>query len=721
MKSPKILPMMAAAILVPFLSALPASEEEPFPRATPESQELDSSALDELVRIVRGFVDEGEIAGAELLMIKNRKTVLHEAIGWKDAEDKIPMVRGTIFNIRSMSKPVTGTMAQMLIDEGKLALSDPVSDHLDFFGSGKATAIEVGHLLTHRSGFPMSCINVPLTEYADLAAVARQAAGVGPEFTPDSRFRYSDAGSDCLGAVVEAVGGSPLSELFESRIFAPLRMTDTYTKVKADDPRVDRTSSNHTGTKGTWLRYWKPGDEPFYPFAMGSQSVYCTPVDYARFLALWMDEGMAGGKRLLSGKAIERGLEPVSLMNYPTRYEGLDVYYARMWMLYIDPEVKPDEQLEAFGHGGSDGTYAVAFPGRDLMVLFFTQSRGMTVLPTFERAVDALVLNPDPKKAAAITARIPPDELRPYLGLYRAEGQQLYRAIVIQNGKLAAEIPGSQVLALESTKEKDCWQLELQPEQKLRFERSGDGKITGLQTSGPVVNEKLVRFEPAADLPSMDELMKKHLAAHGTEKLDDLGAFRLSGKFNIEARKLEGRLDDLYRGRWCRKMVTTFEGLGEQRLAIQGEKVWNASLMQKPQQLSGILAEQARLGSLGSLIGDWRDDYREVRILYRLDLFDRETYVVRTVPHVGPASTKYIDTETGLLLGEDRITLLPGVGMMGALVVYKDYRDVEGVKIPFLWESKFEHPLIGTVSLQYEKAETNLDLPEGAFALEEKK
>lgn len=718
MKRLEISSWVAAAILLLFLSPAAAGGKEHFSRAAPESQGLDPAALEELLRIVRGFVDEGEIAGGELLLVKNRKIVLHEAVGFKDAQDKIPMERHTIFNIRSMSKPMTGMVAQILIDEGRLSLDDAASKHLDFFGQGQAAAIKIEHLITHRSGFPMSCINLPLSEYANLEAVARQAAGSGPGFAPGSRFQYSDAGSDCLGAVLEAAGDAPLCELFERRLFDPLEMKDTYTRTKTDDPRVARTSSNHSGSKGLWIRYWKPGDDPFYPFAMGSQSVYCTPVDYARFLALWMDDGVTGGKRILSSESVRRGLESVSPMNYPTRYEGLGVHYGRMWMLYVTLQAARDGRVEAFGHGGSDGTYAVAFPHRDLMVLFFTQSRGMTVIPTFERAVDALILNPDPGKAAAITARIAPDKLRPYLGYYRAEGRQLYRAVVMQHGKLAMEIPGNQVLTLEATDDEDCWRLELQPEQKVVFERDGKGVIVGIKTSGPGSNENLVRFEPGNDLPSVDELMKKRLAAHGYEKLDDLGAFRLSGTLTSEKRNLKGKLEDLYQGRWCRKMIMTFEGFGKQSMAFRGDSVWNAPLMQQPQLLSGIQAEQVRLGSLGSLLGDWREDYREVRLLYRLELFDRSTYVVRTVPHIGPASTKYVDTENGLLLAEDRIILLPGAGMVGALVVYKEYRDVEGVKIPFLWESQFAHPLIGTVVMQYEKAEAHLDVPEDAFTLE---
>lgn len=128
---------------------------------------------------------------------------------------------------------------------------------------------------------------------------------------------------------------------------------------------------------------------------------------------------------------------------------------------------------------------------------------------------------------------------------------------------------------------------------------------------------------------------------------------------------MKGEICDLYQGRGRRKMITTIEGAGKQGLSIDGEKVLMARSMQKPVELSGIQAEQARLGSLGSLLGDWRQDYREVKVLYRLDVFGEETFVVRTVPHIGFASTKYVGVKSGLLRAEDRITVLPGMGQMG--------------------------------------------------------
>ena len=115
---------------VPVEAAAIASDapEGPFPPAAPESVGLSEAALAELAGIVEGYVADGRIVGAEILVIKNRRTVLHEAYGWKDRDDGIPLEIGTIYNIRSMTKPLTGAAAQCLIDEGLIALDDRVAD-----------------------------------------------------------------------------------------------------------------------------------------------------------------------------------------------------------------------------------------------------------------------------------------------------------------------------------------------------------------------------------------------------------------------------------------------------------------------------------------------------------------------------------------------------------------------------------------------------------------
>lgn len=143
--------MTASLRTLSFLPPLPAllfaaapvlADDEAFPSATPESQGLSSEALDALAAEVAGFVERDLALGGELLVVKNRHTVLHRWFGVADREgdEPEPWIDGTVCNIRSMTKPLTGAAAQILIDRGKLALDDPVAKYLLGFDTDRARA-----------------------------------------------------------------------------------------------------------------------------------------------------------------------------------------------------------------------------------------------------------------------------------------------------------------------------------------------------------------------------------------------------------------------------------------------------------------------------------------------------------------------------------------------------------------------------------------------------
>lgn len=343
------------------------------------------STIEKITKKIQGYVDEEAIVGAELLVLKNRKVVFHQTFGWKDYEGdkKTPMEKNTLFNIRSMTKPIIGTAALILADEGKLSLDDKVSRYVPAFVKGEASKITVGHLITHRSGLPVGLMK-GLYEYQDLSEAAAKAGERGPEFEPGTAFQYSDPGSDVLGAVVAKASGLSLDVFLQQRIFKPLGMKDTFALLKKGHPKMKRCASLFVGRKGAWLRMWKPF-YPMYPFTLGSQSVYASPMDYGRFLSMWMD----GGKGLLKKETATQALKPASEFVYPTGFPQLTTAYGQMWMLYLDK----NKTLKVFGHNGSDGTFAWAWPKADLIVLYCTQSRGQDTGIQLEPLFHELSLN----------------------------------------------------------------------------------------------------------------------------------------------------------------------------------------------------------------------------------------------------------------------------------------------------------------------------------------
>ena len=498
----------------------PTPEASVFPYESPESQGISNESIDELVDTVRSYFDEELIVGAEFVVIKNRKIVLHEVVGWKDRENEIPMERNMLFNIRSMTKPITGTAIQILIDEGRLSLDSRAAEYLPGFDNENSKNITVEQLLTHHSGLPLSIITAA-DEYETLFSLANETGIIGPEFAPGSKFWYSDAGTEVLGAIVEIETGVFLDTFVTENILEPLKMNASfyYHPATQNDSRRERIPDLYVGGIGEWVKVWS-SEEPLYPFAFGSQGLYSTPVDYARFLAMLMEDGWVGGMQLLSSDAIDRMLTPVSKasslgsdMPYPTGFFNLEAYYGQMAILFSNNETGTPE-VRVIGHSGSDGTYAWAWPELDLMILYFTQSRGSTSGIKLESKIDELLIHPELKELNN-HAR---EQYAKYLGSYTANFglfQNTEFIVTIQNGGLAIDIPNQLAFELEEPDEEGKWHFKLTDEVAVSFILDDSGNVTAMRLHEAGYVFELPRGPPPEE--SYPEDMEKYVGAYQTE------------------------------------------------------------------------------------------------------------------------------------------------------------------------------------------------------------
>jgi hypothetical protein len=264
------------------------------------------------------------------------------------------------------------------------------------------------------------------------------------------------------------------------------------------------------------------------------------------------------------------------------------------------------------------------------------------------------------------------------------------------------------------TDDRDCWTAGKGSSVEFNFKRDGTGKVVALIPPAYTKAAPQMRLETDPQLPSVDELMARRLKAHGTETAGKLGVFRLSGLIDLKAVRMKATDTLLSDGDGRSREELSVAGSIVQTAICNGDQVWVNSSTGDFTQLMGIAREQTILARLAVVVGDWRKFYHQVDVVTRTATDGLDAYIVRAVPREAPATTYLVDAKTGLTVRGLSFQKSP-LGFVGRTTRYEDYRDVEGVKIPFRWVVHSPHPASGDVVLQYDKVETRLDIDDEVF------
>lgn len=305
--------------------------ETPLPMTTPAAAGMAAAQLDGLHARLAEEVAGGRYSGFVTLVARDGKIVDWRAHGWADVEAKRPMTKDAIVRIYSMTKIVTTVAALMLVEEGKLKLTDPVELYLpalknrQVYVSGPAEApvlepaqrpMTVVELLTHTAGYyydePWSAEPVPsalmtkakLWEAADLDDFVRRLAAVPLHQQPGTKFRYG-IHTDLVGAVVEKVSGQRIEAFFQQRIFGPLGMKDTAFHVPAEKRGRMATLYAYADGKAKVARPLVEEAAPAQGLKSAGGGLHSTAADYVRFAQALLNGGEFDGVRLLGRKTVE--------------------------------------------------------------------------------------------------------------------------------------------------------------------------------------------------------------------------------------------------------------------------------------------------------------------------------------------------------------------------------------------------------------------------------
>ena len=370
----------------------------PNTRLAPVSLAENRSSIDQAV-------EAGLLSGAVTLVWQHGEVLQVNEIGHRDVEAQLPMRRDTIFRIASMTKPVTVAAAMALVEEGKLALTDPISRWVPEMAEMRVLVdpagpldqtiaaqrqITIDDLMTHRAGLAYSFsvvgplarayAKVSLRQDADdwLAEVARLPL----VHQPGERLTYSQS-TEVLGIVLSRVEGKPLQTILSERIFEPLGMADTGFWVSPE--KRERAATMYRLDASEGLRHDAMGPVPVREprFSQGGAGLLSTVDDYLRFARMLLDGGEVDGVRLLSEDSVRR-MRADHLTDEQKKHPflGMPFWIGRGFGLNLSVVTDPSKSSRLFGPGGlgtfswpgAYGTWWQADPENELILIYLIQN-----------------------------------------------------------------------------------------------------------------------------------------------------------------------------------------------------------------------------------------------------------------------------------------------------------------------------------------------------------
>ena len=265
---------------------------------------MSSRRLSRIDEVVEEAIQKGDAPGAVVLAARHGRIVYRKAFGHRALHPrKELMTIDTVFDLASLTKAVaTAPSVMILVEEGKLTLSDPVSLFLpDFSRHGKAN-ITILSLLTHFSGLRPGLDQDEI--WNGFEEAVRRAGEEQLVAVPESRFIYSDINYIVLSAVVAEAAGTPLDEFSSTRVFSPLGMKQTTFKPSSSwKARIAPTEVRN----GQMLRgqVHDPTSERMGGMS-GNAGLFSTAGDLAVFAQMLLNRGIYNGTRILSSMSVER-------------------------------------------------------------------------------------------------------------------------------------------------------------------------------------------------------------------------------------------------------------------------------------------------------------------------------------------------------------------------------------------------------------------------------
>jgi CubicO group peptidase (beta-lactamase class C family) len=297
------------------------------PQASPQETGFCPQHSARLMAVLQSEVERQRLPGAVALIARHGKLALFESVGALDPATGTAMPLDAIFRIYSMTKPIVSVAAMMLMEQGKLLLSDQVFKYLPEFATQQVAVVVDGvvqlqavkrmatiqDLLRHTAGLTYEFMgSAPVQrQYAQVrvgsrertnAEFCQQLAALPLMFEPGTVWEYGRA-TDVLGRVIEAVSGQTLGDYLRAAIFKPLGMTETGFTVPPEHHHRIAEPFARDPEGGVQMRVLDVREDA--AMESGGGGLASTAMDYARFLQFMLNKGELDGVRLLGPRTID--------------------------------------------------------------------------------------------------------------------------------------------------------------------------------------------------------------------------------------------------------------------------------------------------------------------------------------------------------------------------------------------------------------------------------
>ena len=396
-----------------------------------DSAEEVGMSTERLARIntaMQRHVEAGTIQGAVTAVARRGKLVHLEAHGLMSVPDNRPMQDDSLFIMMSSTKPVLGVAAMMLIEEGLVRPSDPISKWFPTFAEMQvavlaepadedvspvrvspfnvpahrlvpaAREITVHDILTHTSGLASSGLGSAISANSigwldnreSLAKNVPEYGNIVLDFQPGSRWQYSPATAlDVIARIIEIESGIPFDEFVRTRIFEPLGMTSTYWNVPEEhqDRLIEIVGADKAPPLAATLY-----DTSHSTYFSGSYGLKSTAGDYLRFEQMLVNGGELFGNRLLSPRTVRMMSSNQTKELFSNTATGRGFGYTVA--ISENPIAANQRRTQgAFGWGGALGTRSWSDPEEDLTAVILIQQPVSQVQGDFENAVQQAIID----------------------------------------------------------------------------------------------------------------------------------------------------------------------------------------------------------------------------------------------------------------------------------------------------------------------------------------